>query len=112
MILVRIILNLIPENQKEVTQTLLSLIEPTCREKGCISYRAYQDIEDPTIFNLIEEWRSRQYLDDHIRSDKFAVLLGTRSLLAKPLEIKIHKVSHSEGMEAVKTARGKGVSKR
>jgi hypothetical protein len=35
-------------------------------------------------------------------------LLGTKSLLAKPSDIRIHTVSQSEGMEAVKIARGKG----
>ena len=47
-------------------------------------------------------------LDNHMQSDRFSALLGTKSLLAKPSDIRIHTVSHSEGMEAVKIARGKG----
>jgi len=34
-------------------------------------------------------------------------LLGTKSLLCEPLQIEIHTVSHSEGMETVKAAREK-----
>jgi hypothetical protein len=39
-------------------------------------------------------------------------LLGTKSLLAKPLEMKIHTVSHSEGMEVVNALRVKETSKK
>jgi quinol monooxygenase YgiN len=39
-----------PEKRKAVTQTLLSMIEPTLREKGCLSYQVFQDIEGENIF--------------------------------------------------------------
>jgi len=88
-------------------QTLLSMIEPTEKEKGCLSYNVFCDIEGKTVFNLIEEWETREDLDHHIRSERFGVLLGTKSLLAKPLEMKIHTVSNSEGAEVVNALRGK-----
>jgi len=107
MIVVRITMNVLPEKQKEVIQTLLSMIEPMGKEKGCLSYDVFCDIERKTVINLIEEWETRKDLDRHIRSDRFSVLLGAKSLLAKPLEMEIHTVSRSEGIEAVNGARGK-----
>jgi len=107
MIMVRITMNVLPEKQKEVMQTLLSMIETAGKEKGCLSSDIFSDIEGKTVFDLIEEWETREDLDRHIRSEKFSVLLGTKSLLAKPLEIKIHTVSHSEGAEVVNVLRGK-----
>lgn len=112
MILVRIIMNVLPQKQKEVMQTLLSMIEPAGKEKGCLSYDVFCDIDGKTVFNLIEEWKTREDLDRHIRSGRFSVLLGTKSLLTKPLEMKIHTVSHSEGVEVVNALRGKGTFKR
>jgi quinol monooxygenase YgiN len=112
MIIFRIAMNVLPEKQKEVMQTFLSMIEPTGKEKGCLSHDVFCDIEGKTVFNLIEEWETREDLDRHIRSERFSVLLGTKSLLAKPLEMKIHTVSHSEGMEVVNALRGKGTSKK
>jgi len=56
---------------------------------------------------LIQEWETREDLDDHLKSDRFSVLLGTKSLLCEAPHIEIHTVSHSEGMETVKAARGK-----
>jgi len=107
MIFVKIIMNVLPEKQLEVTQTLLSMIEPTGKEMGCLSYAVSCNIEDKNVFNLLEEWQSREDLDNHLRSERFRALLGTRSLLGQPLDFQIHTVSLSEGMEAIQTARDK-----
>ena len=100
-------MNVLAEKQKEVMQTLLSMIEPTSKEKGCLSNHVLQDIEDKNVFSLIEEWASREDLYRHILSDRFSVLLGTKSLLYEPLKIQIHTVSRSDGMKAVVAVRGK-----
>lgn len=107
MILVRIIMNVLPEKQKEVLQTLLSMIETMGKGKGCLSYDIFCDIEDKNVFNLISEWDTRQHLDHHMRSDRFSVLLGTKSLLCEPLKIQIFTVSDSEGIETVNAVRNK-----
>lgn len=107
MIFVRITMHVLPDKQLEVTQTLLSMIEPTGKEAGCLSYAVSCDIEDKNVFNLLEEWRSREDLDNHIRSERFKALLGAKSLLGQPLVLKIHTVSLSEGIEAIHAARSK-----
>ena len=88
------------------------MIEPSRKEKGCLSYEVLCDLEDNSVFSLIEEWKTREDLDRHIRSERFSVLLGTKSLLNKPLEMKIYTVSNSEGMELVNALRDKGNFKR
>ena len=100
-------MNALPEKRKEVMQTLLSMIEPTLCEKGCLSHKVLQDIEDENVFSLIKEWKTREDLDRHIRSDRFGVLLGTKILLNEQQNIQIHTISHSEGMETVYVTRGK-----
>ena len=111
MIIVRITMESHMEKRTEMMQTLLSMVETARKEKGCLSYDVFCDIESKTAFNLIEEWETREDVDCHIRSERFSVLLGTKSLLAKPLEMKIHTVSHSEGAEIVNALRVKGTSK-
>jgi len=96
-----------PEKRKEVMQTLLSMIEPTLQEKGCLSYQVFQDINDENVFSLIKEWETREDLDHHMRTDRFSVLLGTKILLNEQQSIQFHTISHSEGIEAVHAARGK-----
>ncbi|MGD2269023.1 MAG: antibiotic biosynthesis monooxygenase [Desulfobacterales bacterium] len=107
MIIVRINMNALLEKRTEVMQTLLSMIEPTEKEKGCLSCHVFRNIEDTNGFGLISEWATREDLDHYIRSGRFSVLLGTKSLLCEPPQIQIHTVSHSEGMESVNAARGK-----
>jgi quinol monooxygenase YgiN len=112
MIILTITISVLPEKQKEVIQTLLSMIDTAKDEEGCLSYQVFRDIEGKTVFNLIEEWKTREDLDRHILSERFSVLLGTKSLLTKPFEIKIHTVSKSEGRDAVNNLRSKGNSKK
>lgn len=107
MILARITMNALPEKQKELTQTLLSMIETEGKENGCISYGIFSDIHESTVFNLIEEWSTREDFNRHVRSESFSILLGTKSLLARPMEIKIHSVFHTEGNDAVHILRNK-----
>jgi quinol monooxygenase YgiN len=100
-------MDVFPEKQKEVLQTLLSMIEPPGREKGCLSYGIFRDIEDKNVFNLISEWETRKHLNNYMRSGRFRVLLGTKSLLCEPLKIKIFTVSDSEGTGDSDSARKK-----
>jgi quinol monooxygenase YgiN len=106
-IIVRIAMNALPEKQKEVMQTLLSMVASTGKEKGCLSHQVFRDIEDANVFSLIDEWETREDLDHYMGSAKFGVLLGIKSLLCEPLNIQIHTVSDSEGMAAVNAARNK-----
>ena len=101
----RIMMNVLPEKQKEVLLTLLSLIEPAGMEQGCLSYGVFRDIRDKNIFNLISEWQDRQYLNLHLQSDRVTVLLGTKSLLSEPMKIQIVTASGIEGLEAVNAER-------
>ena len=107
MIIVRITMTARPEKRKEVMQTLLSMVEPTLQEKGCLSYQVFQGIEDENVFSLIKEWATREDLDRHLRTDRFGVLLGTKILLTEQQNIQIHTISHSEGIKAVHAIRGK-----
>jgi quinol monooxygenase YgiN len=106
-IIIRITMNALIEKRTEVMQTLLSMIEPTENERGCLSCHGFRDIEDKNGFGLIAEWETREDLDDHIKSDRFSVLLGAKSLLCEPPQIEIHTVSQSEGMEAIDAVRSK-----
>ena len=100
-------MNPILEKRTEVMQTLLSMIEPTENERGCLSFQGFRDIEDKNGFDLITEWETREDLDHYIKSERFSVLLVTKSLLCEAPQIEIHTVSHSEGMETVNAVRGK-----
>jgi quinol monooxygenase YgiN len=86
-------------------QTLISMIEPSGKESGCLSYIVLRDVEDESLYTVLETWESREYLDHHIRSHRFGVLLGIKTLLQEPMKIQIYTISQSEGTKAVLTIR-------
>ena len=63
------------EKRKEVLQTIKAILGPIRRARGCISCNCYVDVEDEGIVFFKEEWMTREDLDNHLRSDRFAVLI-------------------------------------
>jgi len=107
MVTIIIEMKALPEKHLELKQTLEALMESTRKEKGCLSHNVFKDIENDSSLSLIQLWQSREDLDDHLRSDRFTVLMGTRSLLIRPPEITMGEISHSSGWEAVEAVRGR-----
>ena len=101
MILTHIKMNVRPAKRKELRQTIRSIVQEVRKEDGCVDSTFYQNSENENDFFLIEEWETRQALDDHLQSAEFTVLMGAESLLSRPPEIMIHSVSHSSGLEAM-----------
>ena len=94
-----------PENRKEFLQTLNSLIGGIRHGKGCVSYNLYQGVENDNAFMLIEEWETQADLDNHLRSDRFGVLLGALNLLSDTPEFRFDTLAHAAGIEALKAFR-------
>ncbi len=90
--------------RKEVLQTMIAILGPIRREQGCISCNCYVDVEDEGIFFFKEEWMTREDLDNHLRTDRFAVLIGAMSLLNSEPEIRFDTVESMAGAEDIKAA--------
>ncbi len=60
-----------PETVAEVGQILKSLVEPTRREAGCLSYELLHNEADPTDFCFVERWRDVAALDAHFATPHF-----------------------------------------
>ncbi len=56
---------------EELKAVLLTLIEPTRVEAGCISYEMLQNNDDPADFTFIESWESMVHLEAHLQTDHF-----------------------------------------
>lgn len=74
--------------EEDVLREILALIEPTRAEQGCISYDLHRSQDDPALFCLYENWRSRQDLDDHLATPYLQKFLGSApDLLAEAVDI-------------------------
>lgn len=55
-----------PERREDLRELLLSFVEPTRAEQGCLEYHFHVDSDDPSVFVFYELWRSRADLDRHL----------------------------------------------
>ena len=60
-----------PGKVNELVSLLSSLVEPTRKEPGCISYILLQNNQDPTDLTLIEEWKNNTALESHFATKHF-----------------------------------------
>lgn len=100
MILIFVKLSAQPEKRKEVWQTIHSLAAQIKMEEGCVDLGFYQNAEDENDLLLLETWEDRKTLDDHLKSVRFTILRGVKTLLSRPLEIMMHTGSQSSKLEA------------
>ena len=49
-------------------EALKALLEPTRKEKGCISYDTHRSNKDPDLWMMYENWESQARLDEHMKS--------------------------------------------
>ncbi|HEY3307247.1 MAG TPA: antibiotic biosynthesis monooxygenase [Desulfuromonadaceae bacterium] len=93
------------EKRKEVLQTVKVILVPIRRERGCISCDCYADVEDENTLYFKEEWKSWQDLESHLKSQRFAVLIGAMSLLAVEPDIVFSIKIPTAGIEAINAAK-------
>jgi quinol monooxygenase YgiN len=59
-----------------VKEALLSLVEPTRKEPGCLCYNLHQSKADPTQFMFYEQWASQADLAAHGKTPHMKALGG------------------------------------
>jgi len=57
--------------EEELKKVMLSLIEPTRKEAGCLRYELYQNTEDAADLTFVEDWESDAALDAHMQTPHF-----------------------------------------
>jgi len=96
----------VPRDQrKNFLDAARLVVGPTRVQPGCISCRFYQDLDDPDAVFLIEEWETRKELDNHIKSDRYRIVLSLLDMSEKPPEFRLSTISETEGMEALEAVR-------
>ena len=63
-----------PGKEADLRAALISLLAPTRKEPGCISYDVHQSADDPAKFLFYENWQSKEALDAHMRAPHIQIL--------------------------------------
>lgn len=75
----------------EVLELYKELVELTRQEKGCIKYELYQDEKDSKILTMVEEWESREALENHFKAEHFVrIVPQVKKYMAKEADLNIY----------------------
>ena len=76
--------------EAEMRKELLSLVQPSRQDNGCLNYDLHQAADDPTRFMFHENWTSKAHLEAHLQKpDLQAVLARVGKLAAEPPQISL-----------------------
>ncbi|MBC8872238.1 MAG: antibiotic biosynthesis monooxygenase [Planctomycetes bacterium] len=62
--------------EEAVKKALMSMVEPTRQEPGCLCYNLHQSKSAPTNFMFYEQWASKKALDAHGKTPHMKALGG------------------------------------
>jgi len=79
----------------EFVDNLCSLSRGFRKEKGCHAYRVFRDLEKENTFSVIAEWKTRQAMEKHFKTQDFEVLIGAARVLGEKFEMNIAEVLES-----------------
>ncbi|MGI4827784.1 MAG: putative quinol monooxygenase [Janthinobacterium lividum] len=77
-------------HEDDVRKGFASLVEPSRKEPGCISYNVLEDAHYTGRFYTYEEWTSEDALHTHLHVNK-ASLDKVKAMLAEDLRISVLK---------------------
>ena len=81
-----------PECRDEAFRLIQELIAKTREEPGNISYVYCTDTNDPDYFAMIEDWKDKDALDAHMRSEHFDYYVSRLSqMMAEPSRLEVYE---------------------
>ena len=94
---VTIFLKVASQKRDEFVQTIEALLMDLKQEKGFRKSSIYQDVGNPDVFHLVEEWETNDDLEKYLKSELFRILIGTLKVLCKESEIRYRMVAEDMG---------------
>jgi quinol monooxygenase YgiN len=83
----------------EFVDFLRSLLSGFRKEKGCLGYSVYRDFEKENTYSVVGNWRTRQAMQKHFKTQDFEVLIGAARVLGEKFEMIVAEVLESRGFE-------------
>lgn len=68
------------------------LVEDTNKkDEGCIHYDLYQDLVNPQVLTMLEEWESQEALDKHSAAEHFKEIVPKLGAFAESSDVNLYK---------------------
>jgi quinol monooxygenase YgiN len=96
----------IPPQKRDEALKILKSAAAQCRVwPSCLSCRIYADVQEDNVLMFEQSWRSREDLEQHLRSDEYYRVLLVMEMALKHPDIRFDVISGSTGIETVEKAR-------
>jgi len=105
MLVVTFEISVFERKRREFIQAVPGILVGTSKNTGCMNHHMSQDLQDENRFFVTQTWESQSQLDAYWRSERFGMFMGSFHLMKRAPTVKIHAVSFTAGIEAVKAAR-------
>jgi quinol monooxygenase YgiN len=76
---------------EEYIRDARELVAETRKEEGCITYALHQDIHDPSIITMLEEWVDEEALNQHNQSEHVKRIVPELRKLRESTEVNIYR---------------------
>jgi len=86
----------------EFVNSMRSFARRIRKQKDCLGYGVYRDSEKENTYCLIGEWKTRQAMEKHFKTNDFEVLIGATRVLGETFAMYVAKVSKTGGYEWAK----------
>lgn len=80
-----------PGVREEYLEIARELAEETKKEEGCIQYVLYEDIKEPAILTMIEEWTDEEAINAHMESAHMKRIIPELRALRESTEINLYR---------------------
>jgi quinol monooxygenase YgiN len=91
-----------PYKPDEFIKSMNSFLPKIRKQKGCLNFNFYQDSEKENAYIVVGEWKSRQTMEKHFKTEEFVLLIGSAKILGETFEMKITEVSKTGCFELAK----------
>jgi len=88
-----------PYKPDEFVDSMRSLLRSIRKEKGCLDFRVCRDSEKENTYIVVGEWKTRQTMEKHFKSNEFELLIGAARVLGETFTMNIAEVSKTGGYE-------------
>ena len=80
-----------PDKTEELHLLLVSLLEPTRKEPGCIEFKLLRNRNTPAEFAVVSEWLSEQAVQEHVATSYAqGAMSRLPELLATPMDLQFY----------------------
>ena len=86
----------------EFVKSMRSFARRIRKEKGCLGYSLYRDSEKENTYSVVGEWKTRQAMEKHFKTQDFEVLIGAARVLVETFEMNLAEVLETGGFKLAK----------